>query len=383
MSQVAAEGSVIMLLPSLTMGGTEAQLASLLEASSDTLSRVNVTIVTILPQRNPQLLKRFEALDIGIETIDRSAMSFFAFFTALVSYFSKAKPTIVHAFLGGSTGTWGRLAARVAGVPYILFSDRSLEPQLTRTQRLLDPLVRGLTTRFLPNAQATADRLQRQGVPTNKIFLLRNGVDTERFRPGLKQALRDEYHIPKDAIVAGFLGMLRPEKRPALFLDAVVRLPASSRPDYLLVAGEGEMRRDLELRLANDPWLREHCRLLGVVDDTPTFLASIDFLVLTSDAEGTPNAILEAMASGKPCVATRVSDVPLLLGSEEFLAERGDVSGIAVAIGKMVDLAPSQRTRLGMLGRERVLKSFSLEVAASQFWMAHIDLLARTWERFD
>lgn len=381
MSRVPSSGSVIMLLPSLTMGGTEAQLASLFEASRDELSNIDVTVVTILPQKNPQLLKRFEALGVCIVTIDRSAMSFAAFFVALVSYIRKAKPAIVHVFLGGSTGTWGRLAARAAGVPFILFSDRSLEPQLTRTQRLLDPIVRRLTTRFLPNAQATSDRLQRQGVPASKIVLLRNGVDAERFRPGLEPAFRELYDIPHDAVVAGYLGMLRPEKRPALFLDAVVKLPVASRPDVLLIAGEGQMRAQLEQRLNEDPWLSNHCRLLGIVDDTPKFLASIDFLVLTSDAEGTPNAILEAMASGKPCVATRVSDVPFILGSDEFLAERGDADSVANAIGRMVNLGPANRTQVGLRGRERVLESFSMPAAAQRFWKAHEDFLALAAER--
>lgn len=366
---------LVLVLPSLTMGGAEAQLVSMLEASRDELARTRVTLLTFLPPQNQAIARRFEALGLRIDLIDRSTMGFVPFFVRLVRYFRSARPAVVHTFLGGSTGTWGRLAARMAGVPYVLFSDRNLVPTMTRVQRFVDPLVRPLTTRFLPNANATAERLVRQGVPRERIVVLPNGVDAARFAPGTAPSLRPSWSVPDDATVAGFLAMLRREKRPELLLDAIARLPVSERPDYVVFAGEGVLRRALEERIAADPWMTERCILLGVVEDTPAFLASIDFLVLTSDAEGTPNAILEAMATGKPCVATRVADVPDLVGNEGFLADSGDAASIADALRRMVQLTPEARARMGMAGRRRIVAAFSMEVAARRFWAAHEDLL--------
>lgn len=365
---------VVMIVPSLTMGGTEAQLATMLEASASYLRDVRVTILTFLPERDPSLQQRFAALGMRVDTIDRTRMGFGAFLVALVRYFRTERPAVVHAFLAGSTGTWGRLAARIAGVRHVMLSDRSLEPSMTRVQRLVDPLVRRLTTRFLPNAEATAERLRRQGVPRDRIVLVRNGVDLERFDPDAVRSAREAWGVPAHAVVAGFLGMFRREKRPELLLEALASLPVADRPDHVVFAGDGALRPELERRIAADPWMRERCHLLGVVHDTPAFLAGIDFLVLTSDAEGMPNAIMETMAMAKPCVATDVSDVAYLIGGDEYLAERGDARGIADAIRRMVALPAHERAALGALGRERAVAEFALAAAARRFWGAHEDL---------
>lgn len=365
---------VVMVVPSLTMGGTEAQLATMLEASASYLRGVRVTVLTFLPERDPSLQRRFEALAVRVDTIDRSRMGFVPFLLALVRYFRAERPAVVHTFLAGSTGTWGRLAARIAGVRHVMLSDRSLEPSMTRVQRLLDPLVRRLTTRFLPNAEATAQRLRRQGVPDERIVLVRNGVDLTRFDPDEVRSSREAWGVPADAVVAGFLGMFRHEKRPELLLEAIASLPIAERPDHVVFAGDGVLRQELERRIATDPWLNERCHLLGVVHDTPSFLAGIDFLVLTSDAEGMPNAIMEAMAMAKPCVATHVSDVAYLIDSEEYLAPRGDAAGIADAIRRMVALPAHERSALGARGRARAVAEFTLAAAARRFWGAHEDL---------
>lgn len=373
---------VVMVLPSMTMGGTEAQLASMLEASTSYLSVTRVTLLTFLPERNPHLERRFTALGLRIDTIDRSKMGFGPFFLALVRYFRKERPALVHAFLAGSTGTWGRLAARLAGVPYVMLSDRSLEPSMTRLQRLIDPWVRHLTHRFLPNAEATARRLERSGVPRDRIMLVRNGVDLDRFDPErVGVSFRAEWQIPDDAIVAGFLGMFREEKRPELLVEAVAALPERDRPDFVVMAGTGALLEVVQHRIDRDPGLKQRFRLLGVVGDTPRFLASIDFLVLTSDAEGMPNAIMEAMAMAKPCVATSVSDVPYLLQSADHLAEKGNSSSIAEAIRKMTALTPLERSDLGRLGRQRAKREFAMPVAAERFWSAHEDFLPPLTDR--
>jgi hypothetical protein len=150
-------GRVVIVLASLTMGGAEAQLATILEADPERLRRTRVTILTLLPTTGTLVERRLRALGIAIDTIDRGRQAFPAFLLALVRYLRRQRPDIVHTFLGGSTGTWGRIAARLAGVRAVLHSDLSLEPDLTRVQRVLEPHVHRLTTRFLPNAVAIAE----------------------------------------------------------------------------------------------------------------------------------------------------------------------------------------------------------------------------------
>ncbi len=368
---------VVMVLTTLVLGGAESQLTSLLEADPAALSRVELELLAVTSRRHPLIVERLAALGVPITTIDRSDHRFPAFFLALVRYFRRRRPDLVHTVLTGSSGTWGRLAARLAGVRRVMHSDLSLEPQASSVQRALTPLVDLLTDRFLPNATAIAERLERQGVPARKIRVVRNGVDLARFDPAAAHDLRPSWGIPEGALVVGFLGMFRHEKRPELLLDAVLTLPPRERPDYLVMAGDGELMPELRRRLAADPWLGERCRLLGVVSDTPGFLAGIDFLALTSDTEGLPNAILEAMAMGRPAVATRVADVPFLLGDERFLVPPGDAEALGEAIGRMVRLGAEERAAVGAALRARARAEFGMDSAVRAFWDAHLELLGK------
>jgi glycosyltransferase involved in cell wall biosynthesis len=358
------------------MGGAEAQLTSVLEADPAEVDRFGVHMICLTPNRDPNIVGRLEALGIPITTIDRTSMRALPFLYALIRFLWRTKPDLVHTFLSSSSGTWGRLAARLVGVRRVMHSDLSLMPTVTPLQRTLEPLVNLLTDRFLPNAAAIAQRLERQGVPTRKIRIVRNGVNLERFDPRRTTSLRAQWGIPEGAVVAGFLGMLRQVKRPELVLEAVQAMPPDARPDFVVVAGDGELMGDMRRRVDADPWLRARCRLLGVVADVPGFLAGIDYLVLPSDTEGLPNAIIEAMAIGRPCVATRVSDVPYLLGDDTYLVEPGDVRGLADAMSRMTSLSVAERTALGRVLRARVLDEFGMDEAAAAFWREHDDLLA-------
>lgn len=363
---------LVLVIPGLGTGGAELQLTAMLEAAPRAaITRFDIAVVTFGHHPSPDLARRLESLGIEVTTIDRQGQSFTSFFTRLVRYFRRARPDIVHTVLGGSTGTWGRIAGWIAKVPMIMHSERSLEPRSTRLQALLEPVANRLTHRFVVNAVAIQERLVRRGVKAERIHVLRNGVSLTRFSARDPGPIRDAWGVQRDSVVAGFLGMLRPEKRADLLLEALATLPGESRPDHVMIAGDGMMRESLERRVAGDAWLREHCRFLGVVEDTPGFLAGIDFLVLSSDTEGLPNAVLEAMAMARPCVATAVSDVPDLIAGCGMCVERGNAVALGKAIAQMTAMAPEERGSLGASARQRIERTYDLDRAALEFLALH------------
>jgi glycosyltransferase involved in cell wall biosynthesis len=366
---------VAFVLAGLTMGGAEAQLTSILEADPARLARVDARVLVLSDVRHPAIVARLEALGVPIDVVDRTARSFPAFLVELVRYFRRTRPDLVHAFLAGTTSTWGRLTAKVAGVRRLVLSDLSLDPPVSRVQRALDPWLHRVTDRFLPNAEAIAARLTRDGAPRARVRVLRNGVDVARFDPARTASPRAAWGVDEAAVVVGFLGMLRPEKRPDLLLDAVLRLPEADRPDLVAIAGDGPLMPALHARVAADPWAARHVRLLGVVADAPGFLAGVDVLVLCSDTEGLPNAVLEAHAMGRPVVATRVSDVPQLIEEPRALVPAGDAAALAEAIRWAVALPAAERAAWGARARARTVADYALPVAAARFWAAHDDLL--------
>lgn len=368
---------IVFILGSLSLGGAERQLAAMLEHRPPQAADLDVQLITLLPPRSEALVARFEELGLPITLVDRSAHGFPTFFVELVRTVRRLEPAIVHTRLDSTAGIWGRVAAWLARTPVIIQSDRNEAVYGTRVQKTMRPFVDRFTTRFFPNASVIADRLVRTGVPRHKIQVIPNGVDLHDFDPERAADLRRAWGVPEGAVVAGFLGRFARQKRLDLLLDALVSLPESDRPDRVVLAGDGEEMGMVRARLAADAWLAEHCLLLGVANDIPAFMKSIDYLVLPSDFEGLPNVVLEALAMARPVVSTRISDVPALLEGAGFLADRGVSASIAQALRSMQALTPDGRRALGAHGRERIERAYDLDVVAEGFWNAHLDLLPK------
>jgi glycosyltransferase involved in cell wall biosynthesis len=370
---------IVFIMSSFTLGGAEKQWALYLSSRPKDFD-FDVEIITILP--TPEgcefVEKLFLDLGVKITLVDYSKQSFLQFFWNLYRTIRQTKPSLVHTVLTGSVGTWGRLAALIAGVPRIVQSDLTMMLEFTRAHKLLDPFLNRQTDIFLPNAHAIADRLVSHGVPREKIFVVPNITDGERFNPQRVKSIRSSWGIPDQAIVAGFVARFRPEKRIDVLLDAMLLVPENERPDYLVLGGDGTEMRMVQARVKNDPWLTKHCKLVGTVEDTPSFFASVDYTLLTSDSEGIPNVVLEALAMEKPVVATDVSDVPLVLEGCGFVGKMGQPATIAEGIRKMQALTPEARKALGKKGRAKVLENFELSKATKVFWDAHKAILNKS-----
>lgn len=370
------KSKIVFVMSSFIIGGAEKQWALYLNHRPNDLN-ADVEIITILPtpKGSEMMEKAFRELGVKITLVDYSQHSAPHFFWKLYQTIRQAKPTLVHTVLTGTVGTWGRLAAWLAGVPHIMQSDLTMMLEFTRAHRLLDPFLNRQTDIFLPNAHAIANRLVAAGVPREKIIVVPNITNTERFNPSKVKSIRSQWGIPEDALVAGYIARFRPEKRIDVLLDAMLLVPENERPDYLVLGGDGPEMPMVQERVKNDPWLSKKCKLIGTVEDTPSFFASVDYTLLTSDSEGIPNVVLEALSMEKPVVATNVSDVPLVLEGCGFVGKMGQPATIAEGIRKMQALSPAERHALGQKGRAKVIENFNLHKATAVFWNAHRDVL--------
>jgi glycosyltransferase involved in cell wall biosynthesis len=250
---------------------------------------------------------------------------------------------------------WGRLAARVAGVPVVCSALHStgLPDHVELPNRLLAPM----TDAFIAVAASHARyMLEHEGCPAGKIHVIPNGVDAERFRPRKADpALRERLGIPPNAPVAGIVAALRPEKNHEMFLRAAELVRREVPDARFLVIGDGPERPKLE-DLAGSLSLGESIQFLGTRGDVPELLALIDVLMLTSHMEANPVSILEAMACEKPVVATAVGSVGESVqdGRTGYLIAPGDFAQTA---RRVVELFrdPNLAAAFGRAGREHVL----------------------------
>ena len=188
---------------------------------------------------------------------------------------------------------------------------------------------------------------------------------------------RQRLDLAADAEVVSTVGRLTAIKQHRLFLDAIAAA-ARSRPRLLaLVAGDGELRSDLEA-YARQLGIADRVRFLGWRRDLSTIYGATDVFMLTSRNEGTPVALIEAMASGVPGVSTDVGGVKDVIDSADVGARvpDGDAAGLAAHLVRyLVD--PELRRRSGQRARAAVLDRYGLDRLVRDITALYRDLLAR------
>jgi glycosyltransferase involved in cell wall biosynthesis len=261
---------------------------------------------------------------------------------------------------GGDKMFWGRLAAWLAGVPVICSALHStgLPDRVEFANRLLAPLTDAFIAVAEPHGRYLAEH---EGCPAPKVRVIPNGVDVERFHPRWpNRALRQSLELdPMDPVV-GIVAALRPEKNHEMFLRVAEmvheRLPAAR----FLVVGDGPERTKLEA-LAQELGITGAVRFLGTRHDVPEVLSLVDVLALTSHSEANPLCLLEAMASEKPVVATRVGSVSetVLEGQTGHLVAPDDIGGMARRVLELLG-DRDRAAAIGRSGRELVIARWSV-----------------------
>ena len=215
-------------------------------------------------------------------------------------------------------------------------------------------------------------------------------ADPDRFRvvpfgrvspePPARAAARREVlrrlGLRNDARVAVAAGRLVVQKRHDLLLEAFSRVAADHPGAHLALAGAGPLEAELGRRAARDD-LVGRVTFLGLVDDLPTWLAGCDVFVNSSDNEGLPLVVLDAMAARAPIVATRVSGVPdcVLDGETGRLVPPGDPAALAAAVAEALD-HPERARAWGEAARDRVDEVFSIDRAAARWEALYGEVVA-------
>ena len=213
-------------------------------------------------------------------------------------------------------------------------------------------------------SDAVADVLRRWGVAAEKVALIPNGVDLDRFRSAVPK-LRDEIGVNRPLV--GFVGRLVPEKGGALLMRAAQQVLAVYPNATFVLVGEGPAHQEWKA-LVGELGIGKQVVFAGVRDDMSEVYASFDMVVLPSLIEALPMCLLEAMAAGKPVIATCVGAVPRLVVDAQtgLLIEPGDLNALATAIIRLLG-NPDLACQLGQNGRAHVAQHFSAEAMAKSY----------------
>ncbi len=271
-------------------------------------------------------------------------------------------------------GIVGRIAGRMAGgggVPVVYTEHNKMERYhgLTRRANLL-------TWRWQQHAIAVSESVAesiRAHVPAGvggdgggvPLTTVENGVDTEQFDPATGGgadgvAVRQQFDIPANAPVVGTVSVFRVQKRLDHWLQAAARVVRSVPNAHFLLVGDGPLRGDVERWIAAED-LTERVHLAGLQTEVRPYLAAMDVYLMSSQFEGLPIALLEAMAMARPVVATAVGGIPEVIsdGQNGLLVPAGDAQQMAEASLRLLNDA-SLRKSMGNAARSTICERFSI-----------------------
>ena len=289
---------------------------------------------------------------------------------SLYRLFAKEKPTIVHTHTS-KAGFLGRVAAKGAGIPIIIHTPHGhvffgyFGAFKTKIFIFLERLASRITDKIVALTHGEKeDYLFFKIADKEKFVVINSGIELEKFKElpfPLKQDFKKELGIPQNALIVGTVGRLVPVKGLKFLIEAAREIISRYPNTFFVFTGDGYLRRDLEKR-ASDLGIKENVVFLGWRNDAAKIISVTDIFVLPSLNEGMGKVLAEAMALGKPIVASNVGGIPDLVihGKNGFLVPSKNSRELAKYIQILLE-DKEKREKMGREGRE-MAGNFSHEI---------------------
>ena len=365
--------NVMFVVPCFGFGGLEQVVLDLVRGVDR--SRFNPSLCSLLNPHPEEMIEVMRTLDVATYVLHKgSGVNYFLPFR-LASLFARERVHLVNAHDIGAT-LYAVAAARLALVQHVVHTDHS---QILTKHRFA-PVYRWVLRHGISHAVAVSEHLRRYlidtfDLPEALVTTIPNGIDVARFAAPLDiSVLRRELGIREGDLVIGSVGRLMEQKGMAYLLKAFARLARRGGDMKLVIVGDGELRHDLE-RLAQHLQVGDRVVFTGIRRDIPDFMRLFDVFALPSLWEGQPLTVVEAMAAGKPIVATDVGGNAEILKHGEFgvLVPSGDENALAGAIGALL----SDAARARELGRKAASHA-ALELTSASMVRKYEDVFAAT-----
>lgn len=333
--------------------------------------------VIALTEVSPAFRSRVSRQDVQFFALNKPAGQTARILPRLYRLLRRLRPDVVHtrniATLECQAAAWAaRVPIRIHGEHGWDTNDLGgTNTRLLRVRRLMRHFVHRQIALSAPTARYLVESV---GVASTQVASIYNGVDTTRFFPArtpteARAALAGD-GLRIDDFLIGTVGRLAPVKNQRLMIDAfalAARDPAFRAGARLILVGDGPDRGSLETQAAG-LGLGDRCRFVGERDDVPQWLRALDLFCLPSLAEGISNAILEAMASGVPVLATDVGGNRELIDPSHCgaLVASGDAQAMATSM-RQYFIDSDLRSRHARGAREHVLARFSMEAMIANY----------------
>ena len=355
---------VLHIISGLKVGGAEMMLLRLIVNTST--DKYQHTVVSLSP--DGEMRNRF--IDAGIDLIVFDFKnSTFKNFYRLISLIRRSKPDIVQTWLYHSDFLGG-LATRFAGSCPVVWNIRSTSiPQgpLSITYWLVR--LCAVCSYFIPDriiccAISAKTAHVKLKYSTSKLTVIQNGYEFSAFELARKYRFkaRNDLGFDINDIVIGVVGRFDPLKDFHNFVSASAFVAAKCpNVKFLMVGRDNDWSNDTLVSWINTAGLVNCFKLVGENSDVAFFLSAMDIFCLSSVVEAFPNVVVEAMATGLPCVVTHAGDAADILGDDNFVVPTNNSLLLANVLLRICYLDPVDRKDIGERNRKRVTKEYTIE----------------------
>lgn len=307
----------------------------------------------------------------------------------LVRLFRHERPAVIHTHTS-KAGALGRLAGALAGIKTIVHTPHGhvyyghFSRPVSRLFLRIERRLARWTTRLIALTEAERDEHLAWGVGTREQFaVVPSGIDLSRFQSlvGVRRPVPPGLPVKPDAVVVGSVGWLTDVKGHRYLIEALALVRAEIPNLHLLLVGSGDRRRGLE-GLVAQRGLADAVTFAGERQDVPDCLAALDVFVLPSLNEGMGRALIEAMAAGRPVIASRVGGVPALIEERRngLLVPPADPAALARALRELLE-RPQWAKELGGQASAAIGARFSQRAMVEAIESVYEEALVETgWE---
>lgn len=350
---------ILFLIHQFAQGGAEQQMFELVKG----IDKEKFSVAVGCLVRGGKKWEDFRAIqNIKVVCFDRKHRFNIFVLAKIVSFLRENPVDIIHAYLAPAA-VFGILAGLMSQTPILIIGERGQTSFATlgsRIYAILATLIARFTDLIITNSVAGRQRTIDSGVSPDRIVVIPNGVSSERLRMKTTQTrctLKINDHCPILGNVASFVHI----KDHLTLLKAVLLVRTKYPHVRCLLVGNGPLGDRLQ-EYVKRMQLSENVVFLGYQDSVTDFIRLFDVAILSSKYEGCSNFILEAMACGKPVVATDAGGTSELVidGATGFLVDKEDPQALATAVLKLLK-DERLRAKLGIAGRQRVEQEFRVE----------------------